>query len=157
MLEILSKEIKPRCEVWLYSHDMKIMTQLAFLYQELGIKRGDNLQEDSDLDLHTLPLYACKVPSVLFYPFVTYHCGTWFSAPANFIIPNIPLNRLHGKNWVNNLALSPAHLVNPEYSNSKYRLAWIEPNGQIKPENVYGHAEIISLATAAQKIGRAHV
>lgn len=150
MLEIQPKEIKPRCEVWLYGRDMKIATQLAFLYQELGIKRGDNLQEESDLDLNTLPLYVCKVPSVIFFPFVTYHCGTWFTTPVNFIIPNVPFNRLHGKNWVNNLALSPAHLVNPEYSNSKYRLAWIEPNGHIKPENVRSHAEIISLAASAQ-------
>ena len=150
MMKILSKEIKPRCEVWLYTHDMNIMTQLAFLYQELGIERDDNLQEDSDLDLHTLPLYVCKVPSVLFFPFVTYHCGTWFTTPASFIIPDTPLNRLSGKYWLNSLALSPAHLVNPQYSDSKYRLAWIEPNGEIKPENVYNHAEIINLANAAQ-------
>lgn len=60
------------------------------------------------------------------------------------------MNRLHGKYWLDGIALSPAHLVNPQYSESKYRLAWIEPDGQIKPENIYSHAEIISLASAAQ-------
>lgn len=150
MIKIPSKETYPRCEVWLSSHDMNTMTQLAYLRQELGIKRDKNLQQDSDLDLQTLPLYACKVPSVIFFPFVTYRCDTSFTAPANFIIPTTPWNRKDGKNWLNSLALPPAHLVNPQYSDSKYRLGWIEPNGEIKPENIYGHAEIISLATAAQ-------
>jgi hypothetical protein len=150
MIEIQSKNIHPRCEVWLSGHDMQVMTKLAYLYQELGIKRNENLQQDSDLDLQTLPIYACKVPSFLFFPFVTYHCGTWFTSGPNFIIPTQPLNRLQGKYWLDSIALSPAHLVNPQYSESKYRLAWIEPNGSIKPENIYSHAEIISLASAAQ-------
>ncbi len=150
MIKILSKEIHPRCEVWLSSHDANATMKLAFLYQELGITRDTNLQQDSDLDLHTLPLYACKIPSVIFFPFVTYHCGTWFTTPANFIIPTVPLNRLSGRYWLSSLALSPAHLVNPQYSNSKYRVGWIEPDGQMKPENILSHAEIISLASAAQ-------
>jgi hypothetical protein len=150
MITIQSKNIHPRCEVWLSGHDMKAMTKLAYLYQELRIKRDENLQQDSDLDLQTLPIYACKVPSFLFYPFITYHCGTWFTSGPNFIIPTQPINRLHGKNWINNIALSPAHLVNPQFSESKYRLAWIEPDGSIKPENIYSHAEVIDLASAAQ-------
>jgi hypothetical protein len=150
MIEIHAKNFHSRCEVWLSGHDMDVMIKLAYLYQELGIKRDKNLQQDSDLDLQTLPIYACKVPSFLFYPFVTYHCGTWFTEGPNFIIPKQPLNRLEGKNWLDGIALSPAHLVNPEYSESKYRLAWIEPDGSIKPKNVYSHAEVISLASAAQ-------
>ena len=150
MIKIQSKNAYPRCEVWLSSPNMKVMTKLAYLYQELGIKQNKNLQQDSDLDLRTLPIYACKVPSFFFYPFVTYHCGTWFTSGPNFILPTQPLNRLQGKNWIDSIALSPAHLVNPEYSESKYRLAWVEPNGSIKPENVYSHAEIISLASAAK-------
>lgn len=150
MITIQSKNIHPRCEVWLSGNDMKAMTKLAYLYQELRIKRDENLQQDSDLDLQTLPIYACKVPSFLFYPFITYHCGTWFTSGPDFIIPTQPINRLLGKNWINNIAPSPAHLVNPQFSESKYRLGWIEPNGSIKPENIYSHAEIISLASAAQ-------
>ena len=150
MIQIQSKNIHPRAEVWLSSYDMKVKIKLAYLYQELGIRRNKNLQQDSDLDLQTLPIYACKVPSFLFYPFVTYHCGTWFTSGPNFIIPTQPLNRLQGKNWIDGIAISPAHFVNPEYSESKYRLGWIEPNGSIKPENIYSHAEIISLASAAK-------
>ena len=124
--------------------------RIAYLYQELGIKKLGKLQRESDLDLRTLPLYACKVPAFLFYPFVTYYCGTWFTTGPNFIIPTSPLNRLEGKYWLDSLALSPAHLVNPEYSESKYRLAWIEADGTVKPENVFSHAEIIALATSAR-------
>lgn len=150
MIKIQAKNVHPRCEVWLSGHDMKVMTKLAYVYQELGIKRDENLQQDSDLDLQTLPIYVCKVPSFLFYPYVTYHCGTWFTSGPDFIIPTQPLNRLQGKYWLDNIALSPAHLVNPQFSESKYRLGWIEPNGSIKPENVYSHAEIVGLASAAQ-------
>ena len=100
--------------------------------------------------MRILPLYAFKVPSGLFYPYVIYHCGNWFALGQNFIIPTKPLNRLEGKYWLDSIALSPAHLVNSQYSDSKYRLGWIEPDGTIKPENTYSHAEIISLASAAQ-------
>jgi hypothetical protein len=150
MITIQSKEIHPRCEVWLSWHDMKAWTKIAYLFQELKIRRDENLQEESDLDLYTLPIYACKVPSVLFFPFITFHCGTWFSSGPNFIIPTQPLNRLLGKYWLGSLALPPAHLVNPQYADSKYRLGWIEPDGSLKPENIYSHAEIINLASAAQ-------
>jgi len=129
---------------------MNVVVKIAWLNQELGIERDDNLQQDSGLDLRTLPLYACKVPSALFYPYVIYHCGVWFALGPNFIIPTEPLNRLHGKNWLDRIALSPAHLVNPQYAESKYRLGWIEPDGSMKPENSYSHAEIVSLASAAQ-------
>lgn len=150
MITIKSKEIHPRGEVWLSRRDMKAMMKLAQLYEELGIKRDKNLQRDSDLDLQTLPYYACKVPSFLFYPFVTYHCGPWFTYDPNFIIPITPLNRMQGKYWIHNMALSPGYWVNPEYSESKMRFGWIEPDGNVKPENIYSHAEIINLASAVQ-------
>lgn len=69
MIAIQSKKSYPRCEVWLSHHDMKAFYKLAYLYQELGIKKQNKLQRDSDLDLQTLPLYACKVPSYLFFSF----------------------------------------------------------------------------------------
>ena len=149
MIKITSKDVYSRGEVWLSRYNMEVTNQLAYLRQDLGVKRGKNLQQDSDLDLQTLPLYACKVPSALFFPFITYYCGTWFTHPANFIIPTTQLNRLGGRYWLDHLALSPARYVNPEYSNSNYRLGWIEPDGSIKPENIHSHEEIISLASAA--------
>jgi len=151
MIKIHSKNLHPRCEVWLSSHDMTAMMKLAYLYQELGIKREENLQQESDLDLYTLPIYACMVPSLLFYPFVTYHCGTWFTSGPDFIIPTEPLNRKQGKYWLYNMALySPAHLVNPQYAESKHRLGWIEPNGAVNPKHTYSQAEIVRLASAVQ-------
>jgi hypothetical protein len=150
MLKIEARETHQQGEVWRLSSDMRTKMRLAYLYQELHLMKVDNLQKDSDLDLDSLPLYACKVPTAMFFPYITYHCGAWFTNPVNFIVPINYLNRLNGKYWLDNLALSPAHIVNPEYANSKYRWGMIEPNGTIKPENTYSHSEIISLASSTK-------
>ncbi len=124
--------------------------KLAQLYQGEGTFRRKGFQQESDLDLYTLPIYACKVPSIMFFPFITYFCGSWFSSGTEFIIPYQPLNRLHGKYWLYNMAFSPPGLASLRYPESGYRLAWIEPDGSVNPENIYSHSEVSNLAFAAQ-------
>ena len=151
MIDIIHREAHPRCEVWLTRQEMDEFYQVAYLLQELGINRlKAKPQKQSDLDLETLPLYVCKVPSMLFFPYITYRCANSFTRSNNFIIPKTPWNRIDGSEWLNALALPPEHLVNPEYSESKYRNAWFKPDGNVEPESILTHAEIISLATAVK-------
>jgi hypothetical protein len=154
MLVIVNQEAHKNGEIWLCQSDSQIREQmfvlLYLLRQDLGLAPvlASCLQGDSDLELIAMPLYACKVPSVMFYPYITYFAGTWFSLMPSFVIPNVPLDRWKGRCWLDNLSPSPYHLVAKGAENSY--LAWADSKGIPYDEGKLEFLEVARLASAAR-------
>lgn len=150
MIQIMTKQTCPLGEVWISKFDLQIFLKSAYLEQELGKGHRNRLQSKSGIDLQTLPLFACKIPSYQFFPFVTYHCGTWFTKGPNIIIPKNPVNRLSGKNWLRNLATTPMDLLNNDISESACWFMGMGSDGKVLPDSIISQTELQSLSLAAQ-------
>ena len=95
MLTISERRKGEYGEMWLTQVDRAkwrwLFSELPYyvLHDDLKSRPTSGLQSKSDLDLLTLPQYACRVPAALFFPFVTYIVGEWFGRPfgPSFIIP----------------------------------------------------------------------
>jgi hypothetical protein len=138
MLKIVQRRPNQRGELWVSQRDsddwMWAFTKLPMLlHQDRGLPPGPYLQGGSDLDMATLPLYVCKVPSVMFFPYVTFFAGTWFDRMPAFVIPKQPLNRLDGQNWLRTLARPQLDLIENRFEN--WRLIWME-NDTSKTEGI---------------------
>ncbi|MDP1625468.1 MAG: hypothetical protein Q8L64_07010, partial [bacterium] len=84
-----------------------------------------------------------------FFPFVTYITGTWFTSSPSFIIPDKPLNRLHGRYWLDSLARHPMLLVDPKNSYTG-SFGWIDSNGNVNKDTLIDSNEALQLAFAAK-------
>jgi hypothetical protein len=77
MLVVTSKRSGDRGDFWMTEKDPNqwawLFSALPILvHQDRHLPPGPYFQQKSDIDLRTLPYYICKVPSVLFFPYVTY-------------------------------------------------------------------------------------
>jgi len=152
MLKVIQRRQGLYGELWTTERDSEewswIFTVLPYLaHQDLGLMPGPHLQQSSDLELQTMPLYACKVPSVMLFPYITYFAGTWFDRTPSFIIPKKPLNRLEGRSWIRSLSKWPPELI-AEPPEAAY-LAWINSNNARLSEGI-DYLEVIRLASAVQ-------
>jgi hypothetical protein len=148
MISIESKEQHPYGELWLSTRNMLFENTLNHIFGIMGIKPINYLQQMSDLNFQTFPIYACQIPAVSFFPFVTYISGTWFNRSPSFIIPHKPLNRLDGRYWLDSYAQHPMLLVEPRYSNDSF--GWVEAGGKINSETLISHSEMLRLSFAAK-------
>ena len=77
MLMIKSKNQRSHGEIWYTEDDddkhdwLFMILPYLVLHDDLHTGPMPSMQQDSDLDLLTLPYYFCKVPSSLFFPFIT--------------------------------------------------------------------------------------
>jgi hypothetical protein len=139
---------EPRRDEWVW-----IFSALPYLVHEdlrfeaLKFPPDGYLQRDSDLDLKTLPLYVCKVPSVAFFPYVTYFVGTWFQTTPTFVIPRVPLDRLGGRFWLDGIVSWPFDLIRPEHRG--LRLRWVKPDGTPCSKGIE-YMELVQRAYAAR-------
>lgn len=118
----------------------------TLLHQDCNLQSGSYFQSSSDLDLASLPLYACKIPSVIFFPYVTYFAGTWGANHPSLLIPKQPLNRTMGINWLHNSALHPYDLMNGGFEDIVLR--WINN----KTNNVEGEIKIEEIKWVASAV-----
>lgn len=122
------------------------------LHDDLGLKPRPSMQMESDLELKTLPQYVCKVPSVLFFPYITCVVEDWFGGGfgPHFVIPQIPLNRLKGRYWLDSLASRQLELIRQDQTG--FRHGWINPDGSPYSEGEWPleYLELKRLATAAK-------
>lgn len=151
MFKIAQRRPNQHGELWVSQRDSDdwvwaFMKLPMFLHQDKGLPPGPYLQGGSDLDMTALPLYVCKVPSVMLFPHVTYFAGTWFERLPSFVIPKEPLNRLDGRNLLNRLAIHPFALIDNRFEN--WRLTWME-NGTSKSEGI-DFQEVVRTASAAK-------
>lgn len=151
MLKIAQRRPNQHGEIWVSQRDSDdwiwaFVKLPMFLHQDRGLPPGPHLQGDSDLDMTALPLYVCKVPSVMLFPYVTFFAGTWFDRLPTFVIPKQPLNRLEGQNWLHSLAGDPLHLIDNRFEN--WRLTWME-NDTSKTEGIE-FQKVKHLASAAR-------
>jgi hypothetical protein len=149
MISIQTKSQYSLGEVWLSKPDVMSDNILDYLFNMTGIKPTNYLQQNSDLNFLTFPIYACQIPAMSFFPFVTYITGTWFTRSPSFIIPNTPLNRLHGRYWLDSLARHPMLLVDPKNSNTGF-VGWIDANGKVNTDTLIDSNEVLQLAFAAK-------
>ena len=148
MLTIKSKEQRSHGEVWYTEvdddkHDWLFMI-LPYLVLHDDLRTGPipSMQQDSDLDLLTLPYYFCKVPSSLFFPFITCSVENWFGQRfgPTFLIPHLSLNRIESRNWLTNIAAHQLELVNLEPAGFQH--GWIKPDGSVYTENGWPLTEL---------------
>ena len=151
MLTISQKNSGPYGDLWMTEIDDEwdwVFGILPYrLHEDFRHSHGPNLQRQSDLDLQAMPIYLCRVPSVAFFPYITYFAGTWFTREPTFIVPKTPLNRQDGRNWLRTLAKWPPHLV--ATNEEKARLAWIDDNDHLLTKGVE-YREVMNLASAAE-------
>ena len=151
MFKIVERRFSQRGELWVSQRDSDdwkwaFMILPMLLHEDKGMPPGPYLQGASDLDLTAMPVYACKVPSVIFFPYVTYFADTWFDRLPSFVIPKLPLDRLEGRNWLYNLALSPFDLIGERFEN--IRLVWME-NDTPKAEGIE-FQQVVRVSSAAK-------
>ncbi len=162
MLTIREKRTSPLGQVWYTQVDRQkwqwLFTVLPYLilHDDLGLVPVPALQEQSDLDLKTLPTYACKVPEAIFYPYITYITDDAFfngDYGPTFTIPHTPWDRLSGRNLLTMLSSDSLALVNNSPNQQGIRLGWINPDDSLYTswrgwpmENL----EVIRRAKAAQ-------
>lgn len=152
MFKISNKQPGKYAELWLTTRDSDdwnwaFMILPIYMHQDRGLLPGPYFQRSSDLDLSALPLYACKIPSVMFFPFVTYFAGTWTGRLPSFLIPNKPLNRIHGTNWLYLSSLNPYYLMNGGFEDITLRWINTKTNSIIKEDKL---EEINFFASAAK-------
>ena len=149
MIEILKKQEDKYAELWVSGRDsddwkwaFSILPTL--LHQDNKFRPGLHFQKASDLDLLAMPLYACRIPSVMLFPFVTFFADTWSSKLPSFMILRQPLNRKHGRNWLYNSALNPSYIMNGGFE--KNHLFWSDAAGNTRELDIEQEMRMASAA-----------
>jgi len=158
MIRVRDKRQGTHGEIWFTEVDedqwLWLVAALPYFvhHDDIGHPPTRAMQRDSDLELTTLPQYACKAPATLFFPYITYIVRNWFDRPfgPTFIIPTEPLNRLHGRYWLSSLTCNPIELARPP--DSGLRHGWINDDGSalISGDWPMECLELRRLAAAAQ-------
>ena len=129
-----------------------MMLPYFVLHDDLHLMPRPSLQTESDLDLITLPHYVCEVPAVLFFPYITCTVEGWFREPfgPTFVIPQIPLDRLKGRYWLDSLASRQVELIMSDQTGLRH--GWINVDGSPYSEDGWpiDYLELKRLATAAK-------
>jgi len=161
MLTIHNKRHGPNGEWWLTKIDNDKWKWLFATLQSLT--RQDDLdfflqptpafQRDSDLGLTELPQYVCKIPAVIFFPYVTCIVESRLSGRNGpmFVIPQVPLNRLHGRYWLASLSAKQGQLIMED--KPRLRHGWIDKDseyGIAEDDGTFGYLEVKRLSTAAE-------
>jgi len=112
-------------------------------------------QSASDLDFDLLDYHCLKLPAVWFYPWITYfirRLAPRMRVPAVLFIPNEPLHREAGRNWLMAMAQPSWLIVTEGKAQESKRLAWInEEDVAVDEEGGLSAYEVRQLAHAVEE------
>ena len=160
MIKIANKQLYANGEAWTVQRvgeewHIKVAKETMHLREEMRGKARRLDQSASDLDFDLLDYHCLKLPAVWFYPWITYfirRLAPRMRVPAVLFIPNEPLHREAGRNWLMAMAQPGWLIVTEGRDEQSKRLAWVDMKDmKVDEEASLSAYEVRQLAHAVEE------
>lgn len=160
MIKIANKQRYPNGETWTILRvgeewHIKVAKETTHLRDEMVGRAPKLNQRASDIDFDLLDFYCLKPPAIWFYPHIAYlisRLAPRQRVPLVIHIPNQPLNREDGKNWLMSISSPSWLLLGEPRKGAASRLGWIDENDTLSSAGwVVTEQEARALALAVEE------